>query len=285
MKTGFFIVSLICLLVSINVVAAEFVVEEGLAQFVADTKVHRYHKTKKLHSSDTYYDMSGDINAYVYTYLLPNNTSDKDSKPQQGVALKETSAVTPEIATVVTSASFIEKKQQLTTLRQQQTGGKEIAQARNELRQLEKQMRQHDRFVTIVISASLEKGPVLDRYFGLPHHIYKQELIKAKAGTQNFTIANQAKVVMVSPQELYFVSNSSITKNNQSKTTKNNIQSGIKGSSISVISINDGSVKTKAVPTQVQAQKSQMQTSTIDDSTILKEWQIYRRIYLNREVK
>jgi hypothetical protein len=279
MKIHHLIVNTLWVLISVNTYAAEYNVEQGLARFVADMKVQRYHQTKQLHNSDTYYDMNGEINAYVFTYVLPNNANNKNNQQPKFPEVKVTPAVSAE--------GFLEKKQKLAMLNQQQADGKEIAQARNELRQLEKQMRQRDRFVTIVISASLENGPVLDRYFGLPHHIYKQEIINAKAQQQNFAMAKQAKVIMVSPQELYFASDASVTNNNQNKATKSTIQSGTKGSSISVISINDGNLKTKTIPdqAQVQAQKSQMQTSTIDDSTIPKEWKIYRRFYQNREVK
>lgn len=272
MKIHHLIVKAVCILISVNTYAAEFNVEQGFARFVADVKAHNHHQTKKLHSSDIYYDVNDEINAYVYTYLLPNNT---ENKPQKTGGLKET----PEVALGVTPESFLEKKQKLTALRQQQVSPKEIAQARNELRKLEKQMRQRDRFVTIVISASLEKGPVLDRYFGLPHHIYKQGLIKAQATKQGRALPSQAKVIMVSPQELYFSLDEQQNVASKSKSVANTDSKG--KSSISLMSINNGSVKSKAIPQQVKVSTTQ----SISEREILREWKIFRNVFLNREVK
>ena len=265
------IVTTIYLLLSMNVFALENSIEQGLARFVADVKAHNYHQTKNLHSSDIYYDMNGEINAYVFTYTLPNNANDKENKPQQSVAIKVAPEVTPE--------SFLEKKQQLTTFRQQQADPKEIAQIRNELRQLEKQMRQRDRFVTIVISASLEKGPVLDRYFGLPHHVYKQGLIKAQAIKQGRALPSQARVIMVSPQELYFSLDEQKNVMIKSKSASNNDSKA--KSSMSLMSINNGLVKSKVIPQQATASKVQ----AISELEIPQEWKIFRSVYLNREVK
>jgi len=271
MKVCSLIVNTMFLLASINVFASEYSVEQGLARFVADVKAHNYHKTKKLHSSDTYYDMNGEINAYVFTYVLPNNTRDKEKQPQQAVTVKVTPEVAPE--------SFLDRKQKLTTLRQQKVEQKEVIQARNELSQLEKQMRQRDRFVTIVISASLEKGPVLDRYFGLPHHIYKQGLIKAQATKQGRALPSQAKVIMLSPQELYFgldEQKSVVSKSKSATSTDNKAKL-----TISLMSINNGSVKNRVIPQQIRASKVQ-ETSELE---IPREWKIFRSVYQNREVK
>jgi hypothetical protein len=260
-----------CLLVSINVLALESRVEQGLARFVADVKAHNYHQTKKLHSSENYYDMDSEINAYVFTYILPNSANNKENKSQQSLTVKVAPEVTPE--------SFLEKKQKLKTLRQQHADAKEIAQARNELRKLEKQMRQRDRFVTIVISASLEKGPVLDRYFGLPHHVYKQGLIKAQATKRGRALPSQAKVIMLSPQELYFSLDEQknvVSKSKSAENTDNKAKS-----SMSLMSINNGLVKNKAIPQQVSVSKAQ----AISELEISREWKILRSVYLKREVK
>ena len=221
-------------------------VNQSLARFVADALISNDHKTKSLHYQSVYHNLSEAIEAYVFTYELPGIES-----------LAPIETVNPE--------EFLEKKERLVELRKSPSSRNEIVDATNELWELEKRLRQRNRYVTIIISATTKKKTVLDRYFGLPHHVYKRGITTLRMARDGRTFARDSKVYFLGPQEIYFSQAAS-----QAYTSKS-LRASLPSKSL--VSIKRGESVEKQLPLIKQHRVSSSKSKEH------KQWDLYRRAY------
>ncbi len=127
-------------------------VSEELASFVARKTAWNYHSTTAQAARDIYYNLDGSIAAYVYSYWLDNKQKPLAIPALKVAELKQNKAL---LATLSPANSTLEEREA----------------ALAALRQTESELRHRDEAVTVVVSASLASPPILDRFFGIPHHI------------------------------------------------------------------------------------------------------------------
>lgn len=245
-------------------------VPEDVARFAADSTANNYHQTKSLYKQSVYYGLNDELAAYVYTYTLN--------------ASKKSKQIVSDKATVkVDAQDFINTKEQLTILRKQPPKphlGQKISQdelqlVEQKLRNLQKQMRQRDNYVTIVVSAKYTDAPILDRYFGLPHHEYKQGIMALRAQKQGKVLSKSLKVIFVNPQELYYAADD-ISASGQSSTD----------SSASLLSVGQGTITSKAeFEQQVSSAAKKQAVKLINIDDFPQKWKLYRSRVLSWEIK
>jgi hypothetical protein len=194
----------------------------NLAQFVADSTAWQFHNTKLLSHSSHYFDLDGNINAYIFTYFLKNDVEQGQSAVERMDIAEHLIATKQQLAAfTITDADRAKEYQALQT----------------QLRDDERLLKQRDKYVTIVVSADTSEQPVLDRYFGLPRHEFKAELTKLRATAQGQQFDTQADVVFLGPFELYY----STAKSVAGKSTNAKVQNNVVATATSLITVNDAS--------------------------------------------
>ena len=231
----------------------ENTVPEALAAFVAEKTAQNYHQTSALASNDVYYNLDGSIAAYVFSYWLDNK-----KKPLTISAVK-----VDEVK---------QNKALFTSLTPQNSSLEERESALSLLRHAENTLRLRDETVTVIISASFQSEPVLDRFFGIPHHLYKQPLYFGSSVASAALLKRQ--VFMLSVNELYFFTPSVSAKTNVSKTITPNINSAS-----SIHSVNTG-LAADVSALQLRSSGQNMQSAVTDDaSAIHSHWEMYKAIF------
>ena len=234
-------------------IIVENTVPEALASFVADKTAQNYHQTTALASNDLYYNLDGSVAAYVFSYWLDNK-----KKPL-----------------AISAAKVDEVKQNktlFTALTPQNSSLEERESALSLLRQAENELRLRDETVTVIISASFQSEPVLDRFFGIPHHLYKQPLYFGSSVASAALLKRQ--VLMLSVNELYFFTPSVSAKTNANKTVTPSINSAS-----SIHSVNTG-LAADVSALQLRSSGQQMQSAVTDDaSAIHSHWEMYKAIF------
>ena len=234
-------------------IIVENTVPEALASFVADKTAQNYHQTTALASNDVYYDLDGSIAAYVFSYWLDNK-----EKPLTISAVK--------------IDEVKQNKAQFISLTPQNSSLEERESALSLLRQAENALRIRDETVTVIISASFQSEPVLDRFFGIPHHLYKQPLYFGSSVASAALLKRQ--VFMLSVNELYFFTPSVSANTNANKTVTPSISSAS-----SIHSVNTG-LAADVSALQLRSSGQQMQSAVTDDaSAIHSHWEMYKAIF------
>jgi hypothetical protein len=180
----------------------------NLAKFVADSTARQFHNTNLLSHASHYFDLDGNINAYVFTYFLKSDVERAQSAVER----------------MNIAQHLIETKQQIaafTITDAEQAKENQALQA--QLREDERLLKQRDKYDTIVVSADTSEQPVLDRYLGLPRHEFKAELTKLRATEQGQQFDTQADVVFLGPIELYYSTAKSVAGKSTNAKTQNNV--------------------------------------------------------------
>ena len=231
----------------------------SLARFVADTTAWNYHNTKTLMVKDVYYDLDGAPVAYVFAYSL-----DGTKKPL-----------------TITTEQIENFKQQKVEVAlhqsvQTQTEAQEKEEAVAELKALERNLRFRDDLVTIIVSASPGTKPVLDRFFGIPHHVYKEKLyLKSTSSSANKAEYN---VVMVSPKELYFAPLVTDEVQDKGSAISTGIAKAISNAN-QLISVNSGdAVSINVIREAIAKEKSNTQGGN-GSTDINSQWEMYIGIF------
>ena len=233
-------------------------VSEELASFVAGKTAWNYHRTTAQASSDVYYNTDGSIAAYVYSYWLDN------VKKPLGISLQ-------------TVAELKQDKALLATLSPANSSLEEREAALANLRQTENELRYRDEAVTVIVSASLASPPILDRFFGIPHHIYKEPLYYHSNGVK--TAASDKQVLMLSVNELYFFSLPAQPKTRAASSVVQPLNSGT-----SLLSVNSG-LQADVGALQVQANSQQQHSVGAKHATQVHDhWKMYKQIFDNRVI-
>ena len=234
-------------------IIVENTVPEALASFVADKTAQNYHQTTALASNDLYYNLDGSIAAYVFSYWLDNKKK-------------------PLIISAVKVDEVKQSKALFTSLSPQNSSLEERESALSLLRQAENALRRRDKTVTVIISASFQSEPVLDRFFGIPHHLYKQPLYYGSSVASAALLKRQ--VLMLSVNELYFFTPSVSAKTNVNKTITPSINNAS-----SIHSVNTG-LAADVSALQLRYSSRYAQSAVTDDaSAIHSNWKMYKAIF------
>ena len=231
-------------------------VSEELASFVAGKTAWNYHRTTAQATRDVYYNIDGSIAAYVYSYWLDNKQKPLAIPALKVAELKQNKAL---LATLSPANSTLEEREA----------------ALANLRQTENELRHRDEAVTVIVSASLASPPILDRFFGIPHHIYKERLYYHSNGVK--TVASDKQVLMVSVNELYFFS---LPAQPKTQTAASVVQPLDRGTPL--LSVNTG-LQADVGALQVQANSQQQHSVGAKHATQVHDhWKMYKQIFDNR---
>ena len=237
-------------------IIAESNVSEALAAFVANKTAWNYHQTSALASNDVYYNLDGSIAAYVYSYWLDNKQKPLAIPALKVAELKQNKAL---LATLSPANSTLEERETALAV----------------LRQTESELRHRDEAVTVIVSASLASPPILDRFFGIPHHIYKERLYYHSNGVK--TVASAKQVLMVSVNELYFFSLPAQPKTHTASTVVQPLDRGTP-----LLSVNTG-LQADVGALQVQANSQQQHSVAAKQATEIHDhWKMYKQIFDSR---